>query len=41
MSIRERIKRPVTLSHGGGGENTPADRETRYRTYDATREEKA
>lgn len=35
---KERIKRPKALLHGGGGEGTPADRETRYRAYDPTRE---
>lgn len=35
-----RIKRPNGLSHGGGGERTPADREIRYTAYDASREVK-
>ena len=26
---------------GGGGENTPSDREIRYQPYDVTREEKS
>ena len=33
-----RIPRPVLLPHGGGGANTPGDRETRYAPYDSGRE---
>ena len=32
------MKRLVAMLHGGGGENAPADRETRRLAYDATRE---
>lgn len=40
MNARARIKRPALLLHGGGGENTPADREVRYTAYDSSRESK-
>lgn len=36
--IAARIQRPTLLLHGGGGANTPADRETRYAPYDNSRE---
>ncbi len=32
--------RPQVLLHGGGGDKTPGDRETRFVAYDSTREEK-
>ena len=38
MTLPERINRPTVLLHGGGGENTPADREVRYKPYDSARE---
>ncbi len=41
MSKANRIDRPVPTFCGGGGENTPADREIRYQPYDVTREEKS
>ena len=37
----ERINRPALLLHGGGGENTPADREALYRPANLGREEKS
>lgn len=40
MSRPKRIRRPTLMLHGGGGENTPADKETRYLAYDSTRESK-
>ncbi|MDO4573514.1 MAG: hypothetical protein Q4C13_09095 [Clostridia bacterium] len=41
MDKTGRIDRPAPVIFGGGGENTPADREIRYRPYDAAREEKS
>ena len=40
MNSPKRIQRPELLLHGGGGANTPADRETRYLAYDSARENK-
>ncbi len=40
MMQKDRIPRPTTLFHGGGGENTPADREIRYKPVNAEREQK-
>ena len=39
--IDSRILRPALLLHGGGGENTPADKEIRFRPYNPAREEKS
>lgn len=41
MISGDRINRPVLLLHGGGGENTPADHEIRFRPYDPNRETKS
>lgn len=41
MSKKSRIDRPVPNHFGGGGENTPGDRETRFRPYDVKRQEKS
>lgn len=40
MPRQSRIDRPVP-TYFGGGENTPADREIRFRPYDAKREDKS
>ena len=41
MDEPNRIDRPMPALFGGGGANTPADREVRFHPYDATREEKS
>ena len=41
MKRMSRTFGPGALLHGGGGENVPADRETRYAPYDCGRETKA
>lgn len=38
MSTPNRITRPGQTLHGGGGANTPGDRETRYVAGNAERE---
>lgn len=40
MTGRGRISRPAQMLHGGGGANTPSDREIRYQPYCAERENK-
>ena len=40
MLTRGRIARPTVLLHGGGGSDTPADRETRATRFDPSREER-
>lgn len=40
MNRRRRITRPGQTVHGGGGANTPADREIRYTPYNVERENK-
>lgn len=40
MTQRSRITRPAQMIHGGGGADAPADREIRYKPYNADRENK-
>ncbi len=40
MNNQKRINRPAQMLHGGGGANTPADREIRYTPYNVDRENK-